>query len=320
MGRVRLGLVLEDIDSFAADVAARHMAGLEGFGVITAAMDRLTLVTHEQHVQQVRQGLLSSGGGNGSSGVVQAAGSGGGNGVDATALRPPLDAAGRQELQRAIVEAPAGSEAASGGPLLIDNDLRLAGCVAWVGRSSLEVVIELADRPAPADGSASPTDDADGRGWRRRGVAHFVMVMKSTRPGVPLRLYPLDPATPQEEELCRQAAARQEERRVRRAADAAKEGGPLSVAGPDAALLQALVSRASQQRAEEWRHHLSSSGAGAASALRAAVPVGATLLRAPVIMHHQDRNITDAVFGGHVRALWGWLLRGCGGAVAAHVP
>ncbi|GBF98047.1 hypothetical protein Rsub_10275 [Raphidocelis subcapitata] len=298
MGRVRLGLVLEDIDSFAADVAARHLAGLEGFAVITAAMDRLTLVTHEQHLQQVRQGLLSGGGGGGgdggSSGAEQDVGS-----AEAAALRPPLDAAGRQELQRAVVEAPAGSEASSGGPLLIDNDLRLAGCVAWVGRSSLEVVIELADRPPPADGSASPTNDADGRGWRRRGVAHFVMVVKSTRPGVPLRLYPLAPATPQEEELCRQAAARQEERRVRRATEVATEGAPPSVAGPDALLLQALVSRAAQQRAEEWRHHLSSGG-GAAGAARAAVPMGATLLRAPIIMHHQDRNITDAIFGGHI--------------------
>ena len=28
MGRVRLGLVLEDVDSFAADIAARHLAGV----------------------------------------------------------------------------------------------------------------------------------------------------------------------------------------------------------------------------------------------------------------------------------------------------
>jgi hypothetical protein len=284
MGRVRLGLVLEDIDSLAADIAARHLAGSEkvrgasglvegglalpfkslnlaveptpveptpylgrhqGFGVITASMDKLQLVTHEEHAQQLRLAALSLGGGAGA----------------------PLDPG-------------------SGGPLLIDNDLRLAGCVSWVGRSSLEVTIELANRHGGG---------GDGGAWRRRGVAHFVMVVRSADPTRPVALQPLAPTTPAEQELCRQAAARHEARRARRQADAAAGQG--HVAGPESALLQALVLQAQQHRAQQWQPRQQAEDGEVSLP---AVPMGSTGLQSPVIMHHQDRNITDAIFGGHV--------------------
>lgn len=38
MGRVRMGLVLEDIDSFAADVAARHLYGAVHVSGVSAAV------------------------------------------------------------------------------------------------------------------------------------------------------------------------------------------------------------------------------------------------------------------------------------------
>jgi len=41
-----VGLVLEDLDSFAADVATRHLGGLPpGYTVVTAAIDKLALTT-----------------------------------------------------------------------------------------------------------------------------------------------------------------------------------------------------------------------------------------------------------------------------------
>jgi len=253
MGRVRLDLVLEDIDSLAADVAARHLSGTaQQFGVVTASMDRLQLVTHEQHVQQ----LLSDDGG---------------------------------QQRHAVVEPPAGSagDQSSGGPLLIDNDLRLAGCVAWVGRSSLEVTIELADHPAaPAHYSAADktcSNGGDGGGWRRRGVAHFVMVVRSADPAVAVGISPLLPATPLEHELCRQAALRNEERKLKRQ----------SSGGSAAPKQQELIASAQQQRAERAYNKDTQHAVGA-------VPMGSTSLQAPVIMHHQDRNVTEAVFGGHV--------------------
>lgn len=209
----------------------------------------------------------------------------------------------------------------SGGPLLVDHDLRLAGCVAWVGRSSLEVVIELADRP-PAAGDAAPAGlgaegwqggagsggepataaaphaAAGSGGWRRRGVAQFVLVVRGGTKEQPLRARPLAPAAPWEVTLCAHAAARQEARRAKRAADSAAAhpaevgssgssskaaGGPSST---DAALLAALVSRAGQARAEAWQRTNAAAGGGAIAG-SAPVPMSATCLRAPVIMHYQ---------------------------------
>jgi hypothetical protein len=43
---LRIGLILEDLDSFAADVATRHLGGLPpGYTVVTAAIDKLALTT-----------------------------------------------------------------------------------------------------------------------------------------------------------------------------------------------------------------------------------------------------------------------------------
>jgi hypothetical protein len=241
-------------------------------------MDRLQLVTHEQHVQQLRAAAsaarpASPPADSGSGRQPGGAGDGGGAAVAAAAK------AARAELAAAIVDTPggAGGDGASGGPLLTQNDLRLAGCVAWVGRSSLEVVIELADR-APG---------ADAGGWRRRGEARFVLVAKATDPAAgPLRIRPLAPGTPAEEELCAAAAARQEARVARRAAEAAAAaaqaaGGAAAAAaaavGPDAARLTALVSRARQHRVEQWQARSSTAGGGGAAA--AAVPMGATSLQ-----------------------------------------
>lgn len=195
-----------------------------------------------------------------------------------------------------------------------------AGCVTFVGRSSLEVTLELADRPPPqSDGASSQGEagglpgGATGGGWRRRGVAHFILVARGSDPKGPLRLNPLQPVTPEEEELCRQAAQRQEERRQKRAADAAAASGQLG-ATPEAdiALLLQLVARAKQHQAEQWQPQgLGSSTKGVTDGgeegeeALAAVPMGSTSLQAPVLMHHQDRNITNAIFGGHV-SVWAW--------------
>ncbi|KAI8462628.1 MAG: hypothetical protein J3K34DRAFT_527607 [Monoraphidium minutum] len=319
MGRVRMGLVLEDIDSFAADIAARHLYGaVHGFSIVTAGMDRLQLVTHEQHLQQLRLGVGSSGGAPDEPPPPADGCESDSGGPDGRPLPPPpraptpLDAASREELQRAVVGGP--GDAASGGPLLIDNDLRLAGCVTWVGRSSLEVTIELADRPAPPHGSAgggggegAPDGDeapAAAGGWRRRGVAHFILVARGDPRYSGVATVPVAAAGCEEEELLAQGAARQEARRLKRAAEAAAaaaEAAGGGAAGPDALLLQRLVARARQHQAEQWQQqHGGSSGGAAGDGVPAAVPMGATALRTPVIMHHQDRNITNAVFGGHI--------------------
>lgn len=307
----------------------------QGFSIVTAGMDRLQLVTHEQHLQQLRMGVCAgseSAAPGLDAGIAEAeadndaAGASGGL-AEPAAVPQPLDEAGRRELQRAVVEAPAGSDQASGGPLLIDNDLRLAGCVTWVGRSSLEVTIELADRPAaPSGAGAAGAGQGD---WRRRGVAHFILVARlDPAASGGMSMVPLAPVTPQEAELAAQGAARNEERRLKRAAEAAalqRQLGDGSSAGAeggqDAALLQRLVARARQQQVEQWQqaHGRPSASGGGAEGAPAVVPMGTTALRTPVIMHHQDRNITNAVFGGHVRGALalgkGWLtsaVRVCG--------
>jgi acyl-CoA hydrolase len=304
----------------------------QNFAIVTAGVDRLQLVTHEQHVQQLRLGACANADGCNGNGAEPPAGSpcpaataeadgAVSDGADWAAPPAPaaLDEATRRELQRAVVEAPAGSDQACGGPLLIDNDLRLAGCVTWVGRSSLEVTIELADRPraqmegaAGAGGGEAPALGAEGTsgsrgGWRRRGVAHFILVARIDPAGGGAERAPqLVAATPEEEALLAEAAARQEERRVKRAAEADASAAQLAGApptiGPDALLLQQLVARAREQQAEKWQQQRrGGSGAGASGADGPqAVPMGTTALRTPVIMHHQDRNITNAVFGGHV--------------------
>lgn len=47
---LRIGLLLEDLDSFAADVATRHLGGLPpGYTVVTAGIDKLALTTAGGH-------------------------------------------------------------------------------------------------------------------------------------------------------------------------------------------------------------------------------------------------------------------------------
>jgi hypothetical protein len=48
-----VGLLLEDLDSFAADVATRHLGGLPpGYTVVTAAIDKLALTTAAPAAEQ----------------------------------------------------------------------------------------------------------------------------------------------------------------------------------------------------------------------------------------------------------------------------
>jgi len=208
-GRVRLGLLLEDLDALAGDVLALHCGVPPGAAVgeggdpsaapsssssssappaegrvyLTAALDSMTWGWIDPRGGGEREG---KGGENGSGSTSGNSGNG-----DGPRVRP-VD-------------------------LRADEDLRVTARVAWAeggASSAAEVVLELAVRPRGEDA-----------GWVPAGACRFVMVARDRGGRVAARagaVPRLAPETPGERRVFEQAAARQAERRAARERRAAQ--------------------------------------------------------------------------------------------------
>lgn len=173
---LRVGLLLEDLDSFAADVASRQLGGLpQNATVVTASVDRLAFATAIQHRAHQPQQPAS------------------------VTVAP--DVAAAAAVAQAVVQQQEAPGASSDSPMSIYQDLRMAGQVCWAGKSSMEVIIEISTRAAVPAVKAAAAAAATGRegpaehgqdatsssssccyddGWIHRAVAHFVMVLRPT--------------------------------------------------------------------------------------------------------------------------------------------
>lgn len=159
---LRVGLLLEDLDSFAADVASRHIGGLpDNATVVTASVEKIAFATAIQHRAQQQPADITAA-------------------VDVAAAA----AAAAEQQAKQQQDNPGGS---SESPMSIYTDLRIAGQVCWAGRSSMEVVIEISTKAAArsaADAAGRSTsssgNSAADDGWIHRAVAHFMMVLRPT--------------------------------------------------------------------------------------------------------------------------------------------
>lgn len=207
---LRIGLLLEDLDSLAADVACRHLGGLpEGATVVTASVDKVAFSTAQSKHQHGSSSSPGSSGAEGGEAGITAGGTAAGvAGPEAGAPDEGRDGVEHEEHR----------------PVDVQTDLRLAAQVCWTGRSSMEVIIEIctaapcstaapaavpaagaaalaqgaaAAEPAAADapeaavgagvagggGGAGGAAHAEQR-WLHRAFAHFVMVLRPKAPGV----------------------------------------------------------------------------------------------------------------------------------------
>jgi hypothetical protein len=149
-----VGLVLEDLDSFAADVATRHLGGLpHGYTVVTAAIDKLALTTAAPQNESITAAAAAAGG------QPPAAGSSGGNSDKAlpSGWGPQKqqqqqqggddddDMALRRQLSRRV------SVDVTQYPLSVHSDLRMVGQVRDDSMSlcALEQISKTALRGSP---------------------------------------------------------------------------------------------------------------------------------------------------------------------------
>uniref|UniRef100_A0A7S3VNI3 Uncharacterized protein n=1 Tax=Dunaliella tertiolecta TaxID=3047 RepID=A0A7S3VNI3_DUNTE len=173
-------LLIEDMDMFAADVACRHVGGLEDKRLVTAHLERLEIMCHHH----------------------------------------PLS---RQHL-------PAGAN----GRLLTDVDLELSGQVVWVGRSSMEVLLEVCTAlPKKLAGQhEGPSNNQDENGnandegiqyygsqpndnlYRQLvGRAQFVMATRTPDLTRAMQVQPLLPTNAHEESLFKEVQERTERKK-----------------------------------------------------------------------------------------------------------
>jgi hypothetical protein len=189
---LRVGLLLEDMDSFAADVATRHLGGLPpGYTVVTATVDKVAFAT--------ARAAAAAGAACADAASATAAAAG-----DEADLCSPPHKVQRQQLPQGWGPPPQQQQqqhhadsATLQSPLTLHSDLRLAGQVAWAGRTSMEVVVEvstavaLQDAAADAAAADGELDDAPpaaaaaaggsySRRWLHRAIAHFIMVLRPT--------------------------------------------------------------------------------------------------------------------------------------------
>ncbi|KXZ55525.1 hypothetical protein GPECTOR_2g1074 [Gonium pectorale] len=192
---------LEDFDTFAADVAARHVGAVPDSMLVTAIMERFTwhLRARPEDEDEGEDGGEDEREGGG--GVPQERGGGGSAG--------------------GLVE-------------LAPVDMRLAGQVTWVGRSSMEVLLQLTtDGPsaanAPSNPAPTPTDADARRGGagsvrvlppgRLLAAAEFVMALRDSSLRRAVDVPPLHPRGPLERELFRRGREHHRLRQLRREQD-----------------------------------------------------------------------------------------------------
>ena len=148
-------------------------------------------------------------------------------------------------------------------PLPSNQDLRLSGQVNYVGRSSMEIGLRI--------------DTLKNGAWKLVARAYFIMVARKDGRGHEIHRLELNSAA--EKQRHQEAASRAEEQRtekslrLRRSAPNAEEGATLHQL-----LLQTRDIAPNIPMCDTWR-------------------------QTTLIMHPQDRNIHNKVFGGHIMRL-----------------
>ncbi|GIL57596.1 hypothetical protein Vafri_12790 [Volvox africanus] len=168
------------------------------------------------------------------------------------------------------------------GEVSLANDLRMAGQVVWSGRSSMEVMIELSHQ-APG----SRPDE-----WRFIGLAFFVLVARTLDRTAAAEVPALVPETQREMELFEQGKIHMQQRQQRRDSHWARRP-PTS---QEVALVHDLIRQQHLHKPTSHHHHHHNHN-------QDAVPMHRTVLQNCCLMHSQDRNVFDVIFGGHLLRL-----------------
>ncbi|GIL91009.1 hypothetical protein Vretifemale_18702 [Volvox reticuliferus] len=169
------------------------------------------------------------------------------------------------------------------GEVSLANNLRMAGQVVWAGRSSMEVMIELSHQ-APG----SPPDE-----WRFIGLAFFVLVARTLDRTAAAEVPALVPETQREKELFEQGKVHMQQRQQRRDSHWARRP-PTS---HEVALVHDLIRQHHLHRVTSHHHH------HLHHQHQEAVAMHRTVLQNCCLMHSQDRNVFDVIFGGHLLRL-----------------
>jgi acyl-CoA hydrolase len=203
---LRVGLLLEDMDSFAADVATRHLGGLPpGYTVVTATVDKMMLATARPAADAAADAATVHAGTATAAPVAEPAAAEGDESSSSQQQQqqhlPPGWGPENQQQQQQQQQHHAGDSTTLQTPLTLHCDLRLAGQVAWAGRTSMEVVVEVSTAVALPDAAADEAAAAEGelddappaaaaaaagggisysRRWLHRAIAHFIMVLRPT--------------------------------------------------------------------------------------------------------------------------------------------
>ncbi|EFJ49462.1 hypothetical protein VOLCADRAFT_117261 [Volvox carteri f. nagariensis] len=172
------------------------------------------------------------------------------------------------------------------GEVTLANNLRMAGQVVWAGRSSMEVMIELSHQ-APG---------ADPNQWNFIGLAFFVLVARTPDRTAAAEVPLLVPETSREMELFEQGKVHMQQRQQRRDAHWARR----PPTGEEVALVHDLIRQHHLHRIGNYHyhhhhHHPQQHGE--------TVPMSRTVLQNCCLMHSQDRNVFDVIFGGHLLRL-----------------
>lgn len=155
----------------------------------------------------------------------------------------------------------------------VDRDLRLEGCVTWVGRSSAEVCIDMLSQRG------------DGQDERRHGTAVFVMVARTLRTNEAFELPPLALETEEERRRFERGALN----RARRLVESENSLDRQPPTSDERVIIHNLFMQTAKNGGAldrerfEWME--------------------STTLRKAEVMHSQDRNINGKIFGGHLMRL-----------------
>ncbi|KAG2435700.1 hypothetical protein HXX76_006899 [Chlamydomonas incerta] len=168
------------------------------------------------------------------------------------------------------------------GEVTLSHDLRMAGQVVWAGRSSMEVLIELSRR------------ECSQQAWTFIGLARFVLVARTPDRTAAADVPALVPQSDRERELFEQGQKHMQLRNQRRDTHTARK--PPTV--EEVALVHDLIRNHHLARTLAAHHHHHSPRDSPD-----AVPMARTELQSSVLMHSQDRNAFDVIFGGHLLRL-----------------
>ncbi|GFR48797.1 hypothetical protein Agub_g10747 [Astrephomene gubernaculifera] len=169
------------------------------------------------------------------------------------------------------------------GEVSLAHDLRMAGQVVWAGRSSMEVLIEVSYQ---LPGAAQ---------WNYMGRAFFVLVARTPDRKRAAEIPALTVQTARERELFMQGQLHMRQRQQRRDSHWARKAPTVE----EIAIIHDLIRT----------HHFSqpatasSSNGQSLAAPANIVPMRRTVLENSCLMHTQDRNVWDVIFGGHLLRL-----------------